>query len=995
MLLPSLLVPRQSLGTRSFLALVHSFRSVASVRVFWYRPALNGVSATLPARMRATSGSLPLQGSVIVSTGGDAELIQELNIEDELKGSYLTYAMSVIVSRALPDVRDGLKPSQRRILVAMNDLNLSPTASTTKCAAIVGETMKRYHPHGNEAIYPTLVRMAQPWSMRHPLIHGQGNFGSIAGLPPAAMRYTEARLSPPAAELLADLELDTVDFIPTYDEKSTEPTVLPAKLPNLLVNGSGGIAVGMATSIPPHNLAEICDGVVRMIDEPNTTVDELLEIIPGPDFPTGGIICGSNGIREGYHTGRSNISVRARVHFEEPKPGRTNIVFTEIPYQQSRDRVVERMGELVESDRIKGISVVRDESGRKEPVRIVVELKRDADRDVVLNQLYQYTPLQDTFSIIMLALVDGRPETLSIRELISQFIRHRVVVVRRRTLYLLSQAMKRKHTVEGLLIALSFIDVVIETIRTSDDVPQARTRLTGLSVDAAMLARALGAEGFASFQLERGSHASYAMTPLQADAVLQMQLQRLTHLESGKLTREHGALREEIAGYRRLLSDERNILDVIREDMFELKKNYGQPRRTEISDEELESFNREDLIPDEQVYVTVSHEGYIKRMPIGTMKAQGRGGKGVTAADTKEGDFQEHVFVASTHAYILLFTDKGKVHWLKVYDVPQQSRTSRGRAIVNMLNLGPDEKITSLIPVREFAEDACLLMGTRGGTVKKTALSAYSRPMKGGIIAVKLDDNDRLIGVVQTRAGDHIVLSTKNGMAIRFDEADARAMGRAAYGVKGISLQADDHVVGMVVADSDATLLTVCERGYGKRTPFGSVEPGEVAAEEPDESGDAATAAPLATELASDEVAAEHASQPSTDAPPPATELAIDEVAAEAAADESGATSNKGGARYRLQRRGGKGLIDIKTTERNGSVVVTAAVRDSDEIMITTTRGMMVRLRVGDISVIGRNTQGVRLIRLDEGDSVASLAKIGATADEDPTATKDEPPAAS
>jgi DNA gyrase subunit A len=902
-----------------------------------------------------------------VSTAGGSEQIHELDIEQELKDSYLTYAMSVIVSRALPDVRDGLKPSQRRILVAMNDLNLSPGASTTKCAAIVGETMKRYHPHGNEAIYPTLVRMAQPWSLRHPLIHGQGNFGSIAGLPPAAMRYTEARLSAAAAELLADLDLDTVDYIATYDEKSTEPTVLPSKLPNLLVNGSGGIAVGMATSIPPHNLAEVCDAVIKLIDEPQTGVDELMEIIPGPDYPTGGIICGRNGIREGYHTGRSNIVVRARYHFEEPKAGRCNIVFTEIPYQQARDRVVERLGELVEAERIKGVSVVRDESGRTEPVRIVVELKRDADRDVVLNQLYQYSPLQDTFSIIMLALVDGRPQTLSLKELLYHFIRHRVVVVKRRTRYLLGQAMKRKHTVEGLLIALSFIDRVIETIRTSADVPEARTRLTGIEVDAPVLERALGTDGFAAFQQERGAQPTYAMSVVQADAVLQMQLQRLTHLEGGKLTKEHGALREEIAGYRRLLSDERNILDVIREDMYELKKKYGESRRTEISDEELGSFAAEDLIPDENVAVTVSHEGYIKRVPLGSWRAQGRGGRGVTAADTKEGDFLEHVFVASTHAYILLFTDKGKVHWLKVYDVPQQSRTSRGRAIVNMISLGSEEKITSLIPVREFEENCFLLMATRCGTVKKTALSAYSRPMKGGIIAVKLDDHDGLIGVALTRAGDQIVLSTKNGMAIRFDESDARAMGRAAYGVKGISLGQADEVVGMVVVDADATLLTVCEHGYGKRTPFGPAELSE-AGEEPEPESPAGDAAPADAEPAQ---ARAPAPDPSASAAPADAEPADEGQPAEAA----GATP-RGNARYRLQRRGGKGLIDIKTTERNGHVVATAAVHDHDEIMITTTRGMMVRLRVGEISVIGRNTQGVRLIRLDEGDAVASIAKI-------------------
>jgi DNA gyrase subunit A len=892
-----------------------------------------------------------------VSTGPGGERIRELDIEEELKDSYLTYAMSVIVSRALPDVRDGLKPSQRRILVAMNDLNLGPNAGRIKCAKISGDTSGNYHPHGESVIYPTLVRMAQEWNMRYVLVDKQGNFGSIAGLPPAAMRYTEARLSAPASELLVDLDKDTVDFVPTYDERNVEPTVLPGKFPNLLVNGGTGIAVGMASSIPPHNLAEVCDAVVKLIDTPDVTVDELMEIIPGPDFPTGGIICGRSRLREAYTSGRSNVMLRARVKFEEGKGGRSSIVVTEIPFQQTRDALVKKIAELAEEDRIPGISRVVDESDRRDPVRIVIDLKRDADRDVVLNQLYQLSPIQDTFSIILLALVDGRPRTLPLKDLLHEFTRHRINVIRRRTQYLLVQAQKRRHHIEGLLIALNHIDEIIAIIRGSENPPEARARLIGLEVSAQILEKAFGSEGFAVFQTERGVAAHYTMSGSQADSVLQMQLQRLTKLERDKLVREYAEVGDEIAGYVRLLSEERNILDVVREDMVELKNKYSNARRTEISDEEVTEFVAEDLIADEPMTVMVSHEGYIKRMPLGMSRAQSRGGKGVTAADTKEGDFLEHVFVASTHAYLLFFTDQGQVHWLKVYDVPQQGRTSRGRAITNMLTFASGEKITSVIPVREFEENAFLLLATRRGLVKKTALQAYSRPMKGGIIAIRLEDGDNLIGVALTRPGDEIVLSTKKGKCIRFDESQARAMGRATYGVKGITLAADDEVVGMVVVDPDATLLTVCERGYGKRTPFG-------AGGEPEEDE---------TELPEEPVA-EKPTEPES----PAAGAASDTPAegAEASAEEQPA--ERGNMRYRVQRRGGKGLIDIKTTQRNGFVVATAAVMDQDEVMITTARGMLVRIRVAEISVIGRNTQGVRLIRLDEGDTVASLAKIAA-----------------
>jgi DNA gyrase subunit A len=616
---------------------------------------------------------------------------------------------------------------------------------------------------------------------------------------------------------------------------------------------------------------------------------------------------------------------------------------------------------------------VWDESDRKNAVRIIVELKRDADRDVVLNQLYQLSPLQETFSIILLALVDGRPRTLSLKELLQEFIRHRVTVIRRRTQYLLAQAQKRKHTVEGLLIALNHIDEIIAIIRGSENPQEARARLIGLEVSAQILERAFGPQAFAAFQAERGTATHYTMTGVQADSVLQMQLQRLTRLERDKLVQEYGELREEIAGHQRLLSDERNILDVIREDMIELKKKLADPRRTEISDEEVTEFQAEDLIPDEPMTVMVTHEGYIKRMPLTAARAQGRGGKGVTAADTKEGDFLEHVFVASAHAYLLFFTDQGRVHWLKVYDVPQMGRATRGRAIVNMLALQPGEKITSLIPVREFDETSSLMMATRRGLVKKTALSAYSRPQRGGIIAIRLEEGDGLMGVALTRPGDEVVLSTRNGKAIRFDEAQARAMGRATYGVKGITLLEGDEVVGMVVVDPEATLLTVCEHGFGKRTPFGLGRAPEDEGTEPPEEPES----PEAGEPAPP-------SEPIAESPPAAGEPGEEPAAAEGEPAEGEGEehpADRSSMRYRLQRRGGKGLIDIKTTARNGHVVATASVRDEDEVMITTTRGMMVRIRVSEIRVIGRNTQGVRLIRLEEGDTVASLAKIAADED--------------
>ena len=879
----------------------------------------------------------------------------DLPIEEELKDSYLTYSMSVIVSRALPDVRDGLKPSQRRILVAMNDLNLTPGASRVKCAKISGDTSGNYHPHGEAVIYPTLVRMAQEWNMRHVLVDKQGNFGSIAGLPPAAMRYTEARMSPIAALMLDDLKLDTVDFAPTYDERHTEPTVLPSKFPNLLVNGANGIAVGMATSIPPHNLSEICEALVRVIDEPSVSVDELLEICPGPDFPTGGIVCGRSGIRRGYHTGRSTITVRARAAIEEFGKNRNRIVVTEIPFQQARDRVEERIAALVNDDKIKGISAIRNESDLKEPVRLVLELKRDADPDVVLNQLYQYSPLQDSFSVIFLALVDGKPRILSFKGLLEEFIRHRQTVIRRRTQFLLARARSRKHTVEGLLLAHANIDEIIRVIRSSANQAEAKARLMGIEAPASMMRRALGDEGFAVFQQERGAADSYTLTPVQAEAILRMTLGQLVNLEQEKLGGEHAKLLEEIAEYVRILGDENIIRGIIRDDCQELKRKHADTRRTEISGEEIGTIDLEDLIVEETMVVTISHNGYIKRTPASVYRAQRRGGKGMKGAKAEEEDPIEHLFVASTHDYLMFFTNRGKVYWQKVYDLPQLGRDSRGRAVVNLLNFAEGEKVADCRAVRDFhLPDHYLTMATASGLVKKTALEKFSRPMRGGIIAIKLRDDDEVVDVTITKPGDEVILATSKGMAIRFDEADARPMGRNTSGVKGISLVGDDYVVGMVAVEEDATLLTACVHGYGKRTPFGP----NVSSGGKSSSADAG------------------------------------DDAAQADEDESSSSS----ARYRTQRRGGKGLRDIKTTERNGPVIGIASVRDDDELLMITSRGKLQRIVAGDVSIIGRNTQGVRIMSMDEADALAAIVRVpreehgaaGATDDDSAPAPSDE-----
>jgi DNA gyrase subunit A len=879
---------------------------------------------------------------------GNGDGFAALNIADELKDSYLTYAMSVIISRALPDVRDGLKPSQRRILVAMNDLGLGPATSTTKCAGIIGETMKRYHPHGDQSIYPTLVRMAQWWNMRHRLVHSQGNFGSIAGLPPAAHRYTEARLSHVGAEMLADLDHDTVDYIDSYDGKYREPLVLPSRFPNLLVNGSDGIAVGMATDIPPHNLREVCDAVIRLIDDPSVSVLQLMEILPGPDFPTGGIIHGRQGILDGYATGRGKITLRARAEIIEE--GRdTTIVVSEVPYQETRNRVAEELANLVKDERIKGIREIRDESSERngEPVRLVVYLKRDADPNLVLNQLYQYSRLEKTASIILLALVDGRPRTLTLKQILEEYLRHRVQVIRRRTEHLLREAKRRSHILEGQLIAVSSLDEVIRVCREAPSREEAKVQLQQMAVAAAVLSRALGEANFQALVREIGALEVYHMTEAQSEAVVRMQLGQLARLQRDEILKEYHDLRGHIRSYEELLSSEQNIYAVIKKDLRELRDKYGEERKTEITGE-VAHLNREDLIAEEDQAVTLSHKGYIKRLPLTTYRSQHRGGRGVSGGTTKEDDFIEHFFVASTHSYLLCFTNRGQVYWIRVFDIPEGSRVSSGRAIANVLELKAEERITGIVPVRYLdadradAEGLHLLMATRRGLVKKTALRHYCRPKSGGIIGLSLEEGDTLIGVAMVRPGDEVLLCTRNGMAIRFDEGDARPMGRPAYGVKGISLVGDDEVVGMVVTAPDGFLLTVCANGYGKRTPFG-----------PNTTGASA-------------------------------EEAEEEVVEEPVGEEGGEEEvRRSSMSYRKQRRGGKGIRDVRTSERNGPVVGVAAVHENDDVMLITIGGMVNRTHVREIRIVGRNTQGVRLMNLHEGDCIASIARVAVEAEQE------------
>ena len=800
------------------------------------------------------------------------ERIIPVYVEDEMKSSYIDYSMSVIVARALPDVRDGLKPSQRRILVAMNDLNLSPTAQYRKCAKIAGDTSGNYHPHGEQVIYPTLVRMAQDFNMRYPLVQGQGNFGSIDGDPPAAMRYTEARMAGPAMELLGDLDKDTVDFVPNYDETRQMPTVLPGKFPNLLCNGSSGIAVGMATNIPPHNLGEIAEGIIAVIDEPEITDQQLIEHVRGPDFPTGGIIYGKQGVNDAYTTGRGLVTVRARVFLETTKSGRERIIVTEIPYQVNKAALIERIADMVRDGKIEGISDLRDESDR-DGLRILIELKRDAQSNIVLNQLYKHTPMQTTFGVIMLALVDLEPRILTIKGLLEEYIKFRHEVILRRTRFDLAAAEKRAHILEGFKIALKNIDAVINLIKKSPTVEAAREAL-----------------------MKR-----FKLSEIQARAILDMRLQRLTGLERKKIDEEYLEIIKTIESLKGILASRARQMGIIKKELTEIKKAYGDERRTEIIDAAAVDFDIEDLIAEEDMVIAVTHGGYIKRMPVTLYRRQRRGGKGVVGMGTKEEDFVEHLFIASTHDYILFFTNTGKGHWKKVHELPEGGRYSRGKSIANLLSLGKEERVTAFVATKDFPADRYLVMATRKGVIKKTKLSAFSHPRRGGIIAITIDEGDALIDARLTDGTNDIVLAKSGGKAIRFHERDVRPMGRSARGVRGVTLEEEDVVVGMVVVRREGTLLVVSENGYGKRSPISD---------------------------------------------------------------------------YRVTRRGGKGIITMRCTGKTGKLVAMKEVVDEDELMIMSQKGVLIRVPIKGVSVIGRATQGVRLKVLEGGDRVVDVARV-------------------
>jgi DNA gyrase subunit A len=836
--------------------------------------------------------------------------IEDLQIEQELQDSYLTYAMSTIMDRALPDVRDGLKPSQRRILVAMRDLNLGPRSKHLKCAKIAGNTSGDYHPHGEAIVYPTLVRLAQDWNLRYPLIDGQGNFGSTDGDPPAAMRYTEARPTQVENELLADLEYDTVDYQPNYDERLMEPTVLPAKFPNLLVNGSTGIAVGMACNLLPHNLREICDAIVHVIDHPECTLSDLLNIVPGPDFPTGGIICGRDGIVEGYRSGRGRITVRGKLVVEEDKKGRSSIIVEELPYGIIRKSIMESAAEAVKKDLIRDISAINDESGRQHKCRIVIDLKRDADPNVVINQLYQYTPCQITVSMINIALVNRQPRTMGLKELIEHFVEHRKQVITRRTKFLLRKAQQRGHILEGLIFAVCDIDEVIKLIRSSstrdEAIAKLRERAFRIAPDhpyAPKIPQSL---------MQRAAERPVILTQVQAEHIGRLQLIQLVGLEIEKLVNEYREVVEEIEGYEAILRDENLVLDIVREDIIEMKDKYGDDRRTEISGQ-VSGFNMEALIAQEDVVVTVSHNGYIKRLPIDTYRAQGRGGRGIRGAENRENDFVEHLFVANTHDYLLFFTNQGRVYERRVYDVPEMGRTTLGRSIANLLEFQKGEKIAKVLAIKDFGkEEQFLMFATKNGGVKKTALSAYANIRSSGIIAIKLEDGDSLIDVAVTSGHDHVILGTKSGLAIRFEESDVRAMGRPAAGVTGARFKREgDEVVGMIIVPNGdnacCQILTACVYGYGKRTPL---------------------------------------------------------------------------EEYPVKGRGTRGVINIDANERNGEVVGIKLVVGSDEVMLITEKGILIRTRIEEIRETGRNAAGVRLIKLDDGDRLVAMAKIDADDEE-------------
>ncbi len=803
-----------------------------------------------------------------VSTMG----IKNLSIEEELRHSYLTYSMSVIVSRALPDVRDGLKPVHRRILVAMNDLNLNYRHKHVKCAKVVGHVLGNYHPHGDTAVYDALVRVAQDFSVRYLLVDGHGNFGSIDGDSAAAYRYTECRMQQISDEMLGDLDKDTVDLEDNFDGTGTEPVVLPSKLPLLLLNGATGIAVGMATNMAPHNLKEVSLGIIEMLKNPDITTTELMKFVKGPDFPTGGLICGRDGIRSAYETGRGRVQMRARCHIETQKNGRQSIVVTEIPYQVNKVSIIEKIAEVVKDDRIKGISAINDYSN-KDGIRLVVELKSGEDANVVLNQLYKLTPLDSGFSINNIALVKGRPETLTLKQMLEYYIEHRVEVITRRTRFLLDKAEARAHIVAGLLIALDNIDRVITIIRESQLVDEAK----------------------------QGLMSEFKLTEIQAHHILEMRLRRLTGLQRKELEDEFAQLQQQIADYKAILGDRNLVLDIIREDCHEMIEKYGDERRSEIV-AAVEDISIEDMIADEEMVVVFSHEGYIKRMPIDTYRKQGRGGKGIDGAGgMKEGDFIENLFIGSTHDYILFFTSIGKVHWLKVYDIPQMGRAAKGRAIVNVLQLEKDERVQTWLAVREFDEEHFLVLATKKGVIKKTVLSAYARPMKGGIRAINLEDGDELFGGVITNGSNELMLASREGMACRFQETDVRPMGRTAGGVIGMRLEEGDECIGLMIVSPEMTVLTVAENGLGKRSSFED---------------------------------------------------------------------------YRLTNRGAKGVINMKLGEKTGKVVSCMSVAETDEVMIITESGMVVRTAVNGCRVIGRATQGVKVIGLTGEDKVSTVARV-------------------
>lgn len=800
--------------------------------------------------------------------------IYDRAISEEMRSSYIDYSMSVIVGRALPDARDGLKPVHRRILYTMNDMGLKHNKPYKKSARVVGDVLGKYHPHGDMAVYDSLVRMAQPFSLRYPLVDGQGNFGSIDGDPAAAMRYTEARLSSIAEEMLSDLEKDTVKFIPNYDGSLAEPMVLPSKLPNLLVNGSSGIAVGMATNIPTHNLAEVCNAVVAYMNNPEITARELMKTIKGPDFPTGGIIRGKKGILDYFETGRGSVKIHAKTDIEDIRGNKQAIIVSEIPYQVNKTNLIESIADLVKNKKVSDINDIRDESDRR-GMRIVIEVKRDGNAQVVLNQLLKHTQLEVSFGVILLAIVDGKPKVLTLKDALQQYLRHRKTVITNRTKYDLNKALRRAHILEGFLIALKSLDAVVDLIKKSKDASEARGKLIN----------------------------RFSFTDIQAQAVLDMRLHQLTRLEAGQIKEEHAALLKIIGELRGILGDTKKVLKIIAGELEEIKKKYGDKRKTEITSE-AEELSLEDLIPEENVVITLSHSGYIKRIPVSTYRVQNRGGKGVIGSDLKDDDFIEKLFVTSSHSTILFFTTKGKVYSLKGYEIPEGMRTSRGKAIVNLINTVKDEKITSVLDIESFEEkkefQAYLVMCTRKGKIKKVSTSAFSNIRRTGIIAVTLEDGDILTSVERTGGNYDIIIGTEKGMSIRFPESQIRMMGRSAMGVMGIRLSKNDRVVGMEVAEpkTKKTLLTVCKNGYGKRTSLNE---------------------------------------------------------------------------YRNQRRGGRGIITIKASSRNGIVVGIYLVTDEDHLMLITEKGKIIRLFCKDIRIISRNTQGVRMVKLDESDKIANV----------------------